>query len=346
MDPSSWHGVTTAMIGNCGVGFAPCKPHQREVMVALMEGVEDIPEVVLTEGLTWEWETFPDYLDRLGERQYDLDIVTQVPHAALRVYVMGDRGAKREPATPEDMQEMARLVVEGDQGRGARLFHLARDHSPDAGGRAHAHLWRSGGGAGGDCPSDGRHRRGVVPIDHRFRRPGGGVPPVAPGGRARSAAHEPHARAARGQDGALEAAARPDRAGECRWHSDVCASDGAANRVEPRLPDLPAPVRAPPQLQGAGAPAMGGAPGRAGQAGRCAQPSWRRSRRTRCSVGDWRNTTGCSCWPTRPTTSRRSARASPPRPRGWASRRPSSPTTPCWTAPFSTGRSRITSMAT
>ena len=125
MDPSSWHGVTTAMIGNCGVGFAPCKPHQREVMVALMEGVEDIPEVVLTEGLTWEWETFPDYLDRLGERQYDLDIVTQVPHAALRVYVMGDRGAKREPATPEDMQEMARLVVEGIKA-GALGFSTSR----------------------------------------------------------------------------------------------------------------------------------------------------------------------------------------------------------------------------
>ena len=125
MDPSSWHGVTTVMIGNCGVGFAPCKPHQREVMVALMEGVEDIPEVVLTEGLTWDWETFPDYLDRLNERQYDLDIVTQVPHAALRVYVMGDRGAKREPATPEDMKEMARLAVEGIKA-GALGFSTSR----------------------------------------------------------------------------------------------------------------------------------------------------------------------------------------------------------------------------
>ena len=113
MDPSSWHGVTTVMIGNCGVGFAPCRPDQRETMVALMEGVEDIPEVVLTEGLTWDWETFPDYLDRLAERQYDVDIVTQVPHAAVRVYVMGERGAKREPATSEDMQAMARITVEG-----------------------------------------------------------------------------------------------------------------------------------------------------------------------------------------------------------------------------------------
>ena len=125
MDPSSWHGVTTVMVGNCGVGFAPCKPDQRDVMVALMEGVEDIPEVVLTEGLTWDWVTFPDYLDRLAERQYDLDIVTQVPHAAIRVYVMGDRGAKREPATPEDMKEMARLTVEGIKA-GALGFSTSR----------------------------------------------------------------------------------------------------------------------------------------------------------------------------------------------------------------------------
>jgi N-acyl-D-aspartate/D-glutamate deacylase len=112
-DPSSWHGVTTVMIGNCGVGFAPCKPAQREILVALMEGVEDIPEVVLTEGLPWNWETFPDFLDRLDERQYDMDVVTQVPHAALRVYVMGERGANREPATADDRQQMARLTIEG-----------------------------------------------------------------------------------------------------------------------------------------------------------------------------------------------------------------------------------------
>ena len=113
LDPSSWNGVTTVMMSNCGVGFAPCKPHERDILVALMEGVEDIPEVVMTEGLPWNWETFPDFLDRLDERQYDVDIVTQVPHAAIRVYVMGERGAAREPSTDADRQEMARLVVEG-----------------------------------------------------------------------------------------------------------------------------------------------------------------------------------------------------------------------------------------
>jgi N-acyl-D-aspartate/D-glutamate deacylase len=125
LDPSSWHGVTTVMVGNCGVGFAPCKPEDRDVLVALMEGVEDIPEVVLTEGLPWNWQTFPEFLDRLDERQFDLDVVTQVPHAAIRVYVMGDRGANREPATPEDMQEMARLTVEGIKA-GALGFSTSR----------------------------------------------------------------------------------------------------------------------------------------------------------------------------------------------------------------------------
>jgi N-acyl-D-aspartate/D-glutamate deacylase len=125
IDPSSWHGVTTIMMGNCGVGFAPCKPKDRDILVALMEGVEDIPEVVITQGLDWSWETFPEYLDRLGERQFDVDVVTQVPHAAIRVFVMGDRGANREPATPEDMREMARLTVEGIKA-GALGFSTSR----------------------------------------------------------------------------------------------------------------------------------------------------------------------------------------------------------------------------
>ena len=125
LTPSSGNGVTTALIGNCGVGFAPCKPEQRDMLVRLMEGVEDIPEPVLTEGLPWNWQTFPEYLDRLDARRFDMDVATQVPHAALRVFVMGERGAAREPATETDCTEMAKLAAEGIQA-GALGFSTSR----------------------------------------------------------------------------------------------------------------------------------------------------------------------------------------------------------------------------
>lgn len=123
--PSSCQGVTTVLTGNCGVGFAPCQPGNRHRLVELMEGVEDIPEVVLTEGLPWNWESFPDYLDSLAARRFDVDVATQVPHAALRVHVMGDRGVAREPATEADSAAMARLAAEGIQA-GALGFSTSR----------------------------------------------------------------------------------------------------------------------------------------------------------------------------------------------------------------------------
>lgn len=115
MQPSSLHGVTTVVMGNCGVGFAPCRREDHERLIRLMEGVEDIPLPVLAEGLPWTWEHFPDYLDSLQSRRFDVDIGAQLPHAALRVYVMGERGANREPATDAEiahMGELARRAVE------------------------------------------------------------------------------------------------------------------------------------------------------------------------------------------------------------------------------------------
>ena len=110
--PSAWHGVTSAIIGNCGVGFAPCKPEDREKLVELMEGVEDIPGPVLHEGLTWEWESFEEYLGALKRQPRDIDIGCLLPHAAVRVFVMGDRAIRHEKATVEDIAEMRRITRE------------------------------------------------------------------------------------------------------------------------------------------------------------------------------------------------------------------------------------------
>lgn len=110
--PSSDHGVTTVVMGNCGVGFAPSRPEHRQMMIKLMEGVEDIPEVVMVEGVPFNWESFPDYLDALEKRESDIDFAAQLPHSPLRVYVMGERGASLEPPTDADLAEMRRLTTE------------------------------------------------------------------------------------------------------------------------------------------------------------------------------------------------------------------------------------------
>jgi len=112
LSPSSYHGVTTVLMGNCGVGFAPCKPEHRQLLVKVMEGVEDIPEIVMTEGLPWNWESFPEYLQALQVRRADMDFATQVPHAAIRVNVMGQRGADREAPTEDDLAQMTKIVTE------------------------------------------------------------------------------------------------------------------------------------------------------------------------------------------------------------------------------------------
>ena len=123
--PSTYHGVTTVVMGNCGVGFSPCKPDQRDWLIGLMEGVEDIPGTALHEGIDWEWESFPEYLDALEKKPFAIDVGTQIPHGAVRAYVMGERGINHEIATTEEIEEMKKIVQEAIKA-GAYGFSTSR----------------------------------------------------------------------------------------------------------------------------------------------------------------------------------------------------------------------------
>src|SRR5258706_3489353 len=145
MSPSSSHGVTTVLTGNCGVGFAPCRPADHTRLIKLLEGVEDMPEVVLADGLTWDWESFPQFVEALKRREHDIDFAVQLPHSALRMYVMGERAVDREPASEADMAQMRALAKEAVEagalgfGTSRNILHTTLDgvviptaHSPEA----------------------------------------------------------------------------------------------------------------------------------------------------------------------------------------------------------------------
>jgi N-acyl-D-aspartate/D-glutamate deacylase len=186
LSPSTWNGVTTVLMGNCGVGFAPCHADQHDMLINLMEGVEDIPEVVLTEGLPWNWHSFPDFLDALAARSYDADVATQVPHAALRVYVMGQRGLDREPATEQDRRRMAELTVEGMRSgafgfstsrtlnhRSADGKHIPTLRAEEAELTAIAHAMRAAGTGWLQIVSDFQDQEGEINLFRRLAQESG-----------------------------------------------------------------------------------------------------------------------------------------------------------------------------
>jgi N-acyl-D-aspartate/D-glutamate deacylase len=159
LSPSSSHGVTTVVTGNCGVGFAPCRPQDHTRLIKLLEGVEDMPEVVLADGLTWDWESFPEFVEALKRRKHDIDFAVQLPHAALRMYVMGERAADFEVATEADLARMrvlAREAIEAGAlglGTSRNIFHTNLDgtviptaHTPEAEYKAIAEGMNEAGG--------------------------------------------------------------------------------------------------------------------------------------------------------------------------------------------------------
>jgi len=125
MKPSVNHGVTTALLGNCGVGFAPCRTEDRDKLIRLMEGVEDIPGTALHEGMDWQWETFPEYMDAIDTKPHTIDFAVMMPHDPLRVYAMGDRAVFNEPANDSDIAKMRELTREALEA-GALGFSIGR----------------------------------------------------------------------------------------------------------------------------------------------------------------------------------------------------------------------------
>ena len=166
LNPSSQHGVTTVLIGNCGVGFAPCRKQDHDLIVRVMEGVEDIPGIVMTEGLEWDWETFPQFLDAIAKRPHDIDVAAYLPHSPLRVYAMGERGATRQRATAVDLEKMSALAREAATA-GALGFSSSR-----------ATVHRSADGK--HIPSYDASLEELVTIGRAMKEAGAGLMQIAP----------------------------------------------------------------------------------------------------------------------------------------------------------------------
>ena len=169
LDPSFSHGVTTAIGGNCGVGFAPVEQEFIRPLVEMMEGVEEIPGIVIDEGLDWKWRSFGDYLDRLGQNEYTMDVASHITHAPLRVFAMGERGLNHEKATPEDIEVMSPPHARSD-GCGRRgLFQRPPDGASVEQGRAHSGHFCQRRRASCACQRDGQRRTRRVPDDPQGR---------------------------------------------------------------------------------------------------------------------------------------------------------------------------------
>ncbi len=171
LTPSTWHGVTTVVTGNCGVGFAPVHTDAHQALIELMEGVEDIPGTALHAGLSWNWETFAEYLDAVDARPHDADVAAQVPHGALRLFVMGERGASGAEATPDDIAAMGRIAREAMEA-GALGFSTSRTKNHRTSTGAYTPTLRAGADElVGIAAEIGRSGRGVLQVVSDFESP-------------------------------------------------------------------------------------------------------------------------------------------------------------------------------
>ena len=159
---SCWHGVTSVVLGNCGVTFAPCKPGDRQFLAEMMESVEDIPADSIMAGLAWDWESYGEYLDAVDRMPKGVNAGGMVGHCAVRIHAMGERGLDQAPATDEDVDRDLRARRRGDRRRRARLLHLAHRVAPRARRSARARYLRRRARAHGDRPRDGRPAPGRV----------------------------------------------------------------------------------------------------------------------------------------------------------------------------------------